>query len=115
MEYENQPDLGFYRMGVSIPVPLWNKREGPIAEAEAALRQTQAFADIRRLEITGALERAYRLYEAASQQVSGLEKGALQEAEAALRALKRPSALVNAESLKSWMRSACCVACEPNI
>jgi cobalt-zinc-cadmium efflux system outer membrane protein len=86
VEYENQPDLGFYRMGVSIPVPLWNKREGPIAEAEAALRQTQAFADIRRLEITGALERAYRLYEAASQQVSGLEKGALQEAEAALRA-----------------------------
>jgi cobalt-zinc-cadmium efflux system outer membrane protein len=85
-EYENQPDLGFYRVGVSIPVPVWNKREGPIAEAEGVLRQSQAQADLRRLEITGALERAYQQYEVANQQVAGLQQGALQEAEAALRA-----------------------------
>ncbi len=85
-EYENQPDLGFYRFGVSIPVPVWNRRQGPIAEAEGVLSQAHSAADIRRLEISGALERAYRMYEVASQQVTGFETGALQEAEAALRA-----------------------------
>lgn len=85
-EYENQPDLGFYRLGLSIPLPVWNKREGPIAEAVSYLRQARANAESRRLEITAALERAYRQYEVAGQQVAGLEEGALQEAEAALRA-----------------------------
>ncbi len=85
-EYENQPDLGFFRLGVSIPMPIWNKRQGPIGEAVAALNQAKAAADYRRLEIRGALERAYRLYEVASQQVASFEQGVLQGAEAAVAA-----------------------------
>ncbi len=85
-EYENQPDLGFFRVGVSIPMPLWNKRQGPIGEARAALNQAKAAAEMRRLEIGGSLERAYRLYEVASQQVASFEQGVLQGAEAAVAA-----------------------------
>lgn len=85
-EWENQPDLGFYRFGVSWPLPLWNKRQGPIAEAEATVRHSRALADARRLEISAALERAYRLYEVASAQVTSFQTGVLKEAEAAVQA-----------------------------
>jgi cobalt-zinc-cadmium efflux system outer membrane protein len=85
-EYEQQPDLRFYRLGVTVPLPVWNRREGPIAEAEAALLQAKAIVDLRRVELTAALERAYRQYEVAGQQVVSLREGALKEAEAALQA-----------------------------
>lgn len=85
-EYENQPDLRFFRLGVSIPMTFWNKRQGPIAEARAGLEQARAYADARRLEIGGALERAYRAYEVASQQVASFEQGVLPGAEAAVAA-----------------------------
>jgi cobalt-zinc-cadmium efflux system outer membrane protein len=85
-EYERQPDLGFYRFGVRLPLPLWNRREGPISEAEAALKQARTVADLRRIELVAGLERAYGLYEVARQQVAAFELGVLKEAEAALRA-----------------------------
>jgi cobalt-zinc-cadmium efflux system outer membrane protein len=81
-----QPDAVQYRVGVSFPIPLWNKREGPIAEAVAAQHYTRAIVDLRRLEITSGLERAYGQYEVATQQVAMFEAGSLREAEAALRA-----------------------------
>jgi cobalt-zinc-cadmium efflux system outer membrane protein len=85
-EYEHQPDLQFYRAGISVPLPLWNKREGPIGEAAAALRQATALADLRRLEINANLERAYGLYEVATQQLVSFQDGVLREAEAAVKA-----------------------------
>jgi cobalt-zinc-cadmium efflux system outer membrane protein len=85
-EYEHQPDLQFYRAGISVPLPLWNKREGPIGEAAAGLRQATALADLRRLEINASLERAYGLYEVATQQLVSFQDGVLREAEAAVKA-----------------------------
>jgi outer membrane protein, heavy metal efflux system len=85
-EYEHQPDLQFYRFGVSLPMPIWNKREGPIGEAAAGLRQANALADLRRLEINANLERAYGLYEVATQQLVSFEDGVLLEADAAVKA-----------------------------
>ncbi len=85
-EWERQPDLGFYRFGVALPLPLWNKRQGPISEAAAAVKQVKALAELRRLELASALERAYGLYEVAGQQVTAFEQGVLKEAEAALKA-----------------------------
>ena len=85
-EYEHQPDLQFYRFGVSLPMPIWNKREGPIGEAAAGLRQANALADLRRLEINANLERAYGLYEVATQQLVSFEDGVLREADAAVKA-----------------------------
>jgi outer membrane protein, heavy metal efflux system len=71
---------------VSIPLPLWNRRQGPIAEAQASLKQAQAIAEQRRLELNAELERAYGLYQTANQQVISFEAGALKAAEAALQA-----------------------------
>jgi cobalt-zinc-cadmium efflux system outer membrane protein len=85
-EFEEQPDLRFYRFGISLPIPIWNKREGPIAEATAELDRMKAMSDVRRLEITAALERAYGQYEVATQQVASYQDGVLREAEAALQA-----------------------------
>lgn len=85
-EYERQPDLGFYRFGVSVPVPFWNRRQGPIQEAVAAFNQAEAVADVRQVELTAALERAYGQYQVAGQQVTMFQDGVLREAEAALQA-----------------------------
>jgi cobalt-zinc-cadmium efflux system outer membrane protein len=85
-EYEQQPDVGTYRVGLSLPLPLWNRREGPIAEAVAALQQATATLELRRVDITAVLEGAYGRYEVAGQQVAAFEEGVLKQAEAALRA-----------------------------
>ncbi|MBE7541577.1 MAG: TolC family protein [Bryobacteraceae bacterium] len=85
-DYEHQPDLGFARIGVNIPLPIWNKREGPIAESVAAVNRTRAERHVRELELAAALERALGLYEVATQQIQSFEEGVLKEAEAALAA-----------------------------
>jgi outer membrane protein, heavy metal efflux system len=85
-EFEQQPDMGTYRIGLSLPMPVWSRRQGPIAEAAAALRQAAANAELRKVEITAALEGAYGRYEVAGQQVAAFEEGVLKQAEAALRA-----------------------------
>jgi cobalt-zinc-cadmium efflux system outer membrane protein len=85
-EYEWQPDISFFRFGVSIPLPLWDRRKGPIAQAQAEVSRAEASAQQRRLEITAALERAYDQYQISNQQVEGLQAGSLREAEAAVEA-----------------------------
>jgi outer membrane protein, heavy metal efflux system len=85
-EYDRQPDLGYFRAGISIPIPVLNRREGPIAEAVAQLRRARAENEMREIELTAALERAYGQYEVASQQLAAFQEGVLREAEAALAA-----------------------------
>lgn len=75
-----------YRFGVNLPVPVWNQRQGPIAEAAAGLRQAAAAAQARQIEIQEALDGAYERYALAGQQVTMFEQGLLREAEEALRA-----------------------------
>lgn len=85
-DYERYPDVPNWRVGVDLPVPLWNRREGPIAEAQAALREAAANEELRRVELLAALEGAYRRLQEAEEQIRAYEKGVLPEAEAALRA-----------------------------
>ena len=87
-EYERQPDLSFWRMGVTVPIPLWDRRGGQIAESQAVIRQNRAVLDQRQLEIVSALERAYEQYQLADQQVKSLQSGSLHEAESAVDAAK---------------------------
>lgn len=75
-----------YRLGVALPLPVWNRRQGPIAEASAALRQATAAAQAREIEILSALEGAYERYAVATEQISLFEQGLMREAEEALRA-----------------------------
>ena len=74
-----QPDAAQYRFGVSLSLPVWNQREGPIAEAQAAQRRSSAVAQQRRLEVSAAVERAYNLYIVANQQVEILEAGTMSQ------------------------------------
>lgn len=87
-EYERQPDISFYRFGVSVPLPFWDRRKGPIGEAKAEVNRAEASSQQRRLEIMAALERAYDQYEISDQQVQGLQSGSLREAEAAVDAAR---------------------------
>jgi cobalt-zinc-cadmium efflux system outer membrane protein len=87
-EYENQPDLSFWRAGVTIPIPLWDRRKGQIGEAKAAISQSTAVLDQRRLELISALERAYEQYQLADQQATSLEAGSLHAAVSAVEAAK---------------------------
>ncbi|CAN5572689.1 TolC family protein [soil metagenome] len=87
-EFENQPDLRFWRTGVTVPIPLWDRRQGQIAESAAAISQTNAILDQRRLELVSAVERTSEQYQLADQQVTSLESGELKAAESAVDAAK---------------------------
>jgi cobalt-zinc-cadmium efflux system outer membrane protein len=73
-------------MGVNVPLPLWDRRRGQIADSQAAIRQSSAIRNQRQLELTAALERAYESYQLADQQVNSLQAGSLHEAESAVDA-----------------------------
>jgi len=83
-EYEQMPDLRFFRAGISLPIPLFNRRQGPIGEATAALAQANAVASALRLDISSQVERAFDQYQIASEQVTAIEAGALRGAQAAV-------------------------------
>jgi cobalt-zinc-cadmium efflux system outer membrane protein len=84
--YSIQPDLRYSQFGFSIPVPLVNRRKGPIAEAAAAVTRDEATLNQHRLELTAALESAYGQYLVADQQVRSFESGALRQANSAVEA-----------------------------
>jgi cobalt-zinc-cadmium efflux system outer membrane protein len=86
--YERQPDVTLWQVGVSVALPLWDRRKGPIGEAQAESHRWAAVAQQRRLELTAALESAYDQYEISDQQVQGLEAGSLREAQAAVDAAR---------------------------
>jgi cobalt-zinc-cadmium efflux system outer membrane protein len=85
-EFENQPDLRFWRAGMTIPLPLWDRRQGQIAESKASISQTEAVLKDRRLELISATERAFEQYQLADEQVTSLESGELHAAESAVNA-----------------------------
>jgi outer membrane protein, heavy metal efflux system len=86
VDYERYPDVPTFRAGIDIPLPLFNKRQGPIAESNAALRQAMAVEQSQSLELLAALEGAYRRYEVATTQLSAFQEGLLREAEEGVRA-----------------------------
>lgn len=86
MDWFQQPEAAQYRVGVTVTLPVFNRREGQIAQAQAEERQTTAIANQRRIELTAALEQAYNLYHVATQQLQIFEDGTLRQAEAAVEA-----------------------------
>ncbi|MEZ5354208.1 MAG: TolC family protein [Bryobacteraceae bacterium] len=85
-DVERYPDVPNFRFGISVPLPFWNKREGPIAEAVAEQRQYAALARAREFELLSVLEGAYGRYQLATQQLAAFEQGLFQEAQEAVRA-----------------------------
>jgi len=82
---DQDPDLRTARLGLSIPLPLWNQRQGQIAEASANLRQVQASLQERELSLTRQTDAAYQRYLIAQQQLYAFENGLLSQSEAVLK------------------------------
>lgn len=73
------------RYGVSLTIPLWDRRQGPVAEANALLMKSRNDLATQELLLLQSIESSYRQFEIASTQVSALENGILRQAEAALK------------------------------
>lgn len=79
------PEMAFTAFGLSLPVPIFDQRVGPIGEAAALFEQATSLADQRRLELNAALEAAYNRLLVAQQQIAAFESGLLKQAENALK------------------------------
>lgn len=82
---DREPDSRVTRAGVVMTLPLFDRRAGPIGEAQATLQRSRAALADRELQLTQALSVAAQQYEIASAQVIAFESGIVREAEAALR------------------------------
>lgn len=71
--------------GLSVPLPLWNRKEGEVARAAAA--QSQAKSELRLLkqDLETKLAAQYSLYETARRQVQSFQTAILPEAAESLR------------------------------
>lgn len=81
---DRQPETNQWLLGVALPLPLFNQRQGQIGEARAALDEALAARDARRIELLGALESAVRRAEIGRQLVSAFEGGLVKQAESTL-------------------------------
>jgi cobalt-zinc-cadmium efflux system outer membrane protein len=82
---ERDPDMNQWRVGVALPLPLWNRREGPIGEAVAAMQRAEAEARQIHLGLLAELDQAYGRYQIARRQVKTFESGLMKEAENAMK------------------------------
>ena len=82
---ERDPEMNQWRIGMVLPLPLWNRRAGPIGEAMAGLQRSEADARQIRLALLAELDHAYSRYQIANRQVTTFESGLLKEAENALK------------------------------
>ncbi|WP_043459975.1 TolC family protein [Azohydromonas australica] len=80
-----EPDLRASQLGVVVSVPLFDRRAGPVAEAEAELRRLSYALSDRELQLTQQLDTAWQQYQIAAAQVTALESGILRQAESAMR------------------------------
>lgn len=87
-EFENQPDQRYWRAGVTVPLPLFDRRRGQIESARASIERSTSMREQNRLALLGALERSREQYELADQQVTALEDGALRAAQNAVDAAR---------------------------
>lgn len=82
---EQDPDLTSFRLGLAVPLPLWNQRQGQIAEASANINQVQAQLSDKELALNRDLESAYQRYLIAKNQLNSFETGLLSQAESVLK------------------------------
>ncbi|HEY6094086.1 MAG TPA: TolC family protein [Gallionellaceae bacterium] len=81
---ERDPDMSQWRVGIAVPLPLWDRRSGPIGEALSNQQRAEAEARHSQLGMLAELDRAYGRYSIARRQVETFEAGLLKEAESAM-------------------------------
>lgn len=81
---QRDPGLEQWQVGISLPLPIWNQRQGPIREAAAELAQAEAAAATAELAVLRELENAWNRHRIAAAQVKSFESGLLKQAESTL-------------------------------
>ncbi|MET1083237.1 MAG: TolC family protein [Burkholderiales bacterium] len=84
--YVQEPDKEVARFGVAIPIPLFNQRQGQIAEALAEVKVAEAQLRTQELALTREVDAAYSHFLVARQQVETFEGGLLERAQRTLEA-----------------------------
>ena len=79
------PETVDARIGLVVQLPVFDRREGPIAEAAADVERARFELADRSLQLEQSLDAAWQRYRIALGQVAAYESGLLREAEAALR------------------------------
>ncbi|MCU0869529.1 MAG: TolC family protein [Burkholderiales bacterium] len=82
---DRDPEMSRGIAGVSIPIPVWDRRAGPIGEAVAQFQQATLAGEQRRIELLGELEINWNRLLVARQQIAAFEGGLLRQAENGLR------------------------------
>lgn len=82
---ERDPDMNQWRIGVALPLPLWNRREGQIGEAMAAVERAEAESQQVNISLLAQLDQAYSQYQITKRQVQTFESGLMSEAENAMK------------------------------
>jgi outer membrane protein, heavy metal efflux system len=78
-------DKDAFAVVLSVPMPLWDRRQGQIAAATAEGRRAEAELQRLRAELTRAVTQEYQNYRIATDQLAVFERGLLKQAEEALR------------------------------
>lgn len=82
---EQHPDVNLWRVGIALPLPLWDRRAGPVGEAQANLERAEAEQERIRFSVLNELDQAYGRYRIAQRQLHIFETGLMQGAETALK------------------------------
>jgi len=83
--YQRDAGREAYIAGVSIPFPIWNQRQGDIAQAKGTLRQREASLLRAKQELLKGIAQQIQLSQAAAAQIATYETGLLKQAQEALR------------------------------
>lgn len=81
---EADQELRTFRVGLNVSIPLWDRRKGPIAEAQADVSRAADSYEAQSFAIKQDLQFAYRQYEVTQAQVAALEKGLVAQAVSAV-------------------------------
>ena len=83
--YQRDAGREAYVGAISIPFPVWDQRQGEIAQAKGALRQREAMLLRAKHELLKGVTQQIQLSQAAAAQIATYEQGLLKQAQEALR------------------------------
>jgi len=79
------PEFTYNIASLNLPLPLFNRRRGPIAEAVSVVEQTRETLEYRQFELSQLLESSWQRMQIAKRKVEMFETGIINQAESALR------------------------------
>lgn len=82
---EQEQGIDRYKLGINLPLPLFNQRDGQIASARAKQKQSEATVMAVERQLKQDWSQAYIRYQNANAQLVSYESGLLKEAESAFQ------------------------------